>query len=175
MVNRISRISPDSFGTDLFLVQVDSPIGRIEMSADNTALLTLSIAHNDRLAHDGYPQHSNAVLDQACEELAEYFAGDRKTFTVALRLEGTEFHKAIWNELLHIGWGETVSYGELAAATGRPRAGRAAGGAVGANPIPLIVGCHRVLASDKKITGYSGGNGIPTKVWLLNHENIAYQ
>ncbi|MFI5060346.1 MAG: methylated-DNA--[protein]-cysteine S-methyltransferase, partial [Actinomycetales bacterium] len=69
-------------------------------------------------------------------------------------------------------YGQFVSYGELGQEIGRPGSGRAIGGAVGANPIPIIIGCHRVLASDGKVTGYSGGEGIPTKMWLLSHEGI---
>ena len=76
--------------------------------------------------------------------------------------------------LAHLEFGEVVSYGELGLATGRPTAGRAVGGAVGANPIPIIVPCHRVLGSDGRITGYSGGEGIPTKAWLLEHEGVTH-
>jgi methylated-DNA-[protein]-cysteine S-methyltransferase len=71
-------------------------------------------------------------------------------------------------------WGEVISYGELGHATGRPTAGRAVGGAVGANPVPIIVPCHRVLGVSGRITGYSGGEGIPTKSWLLEHEGIPH-
>jgi methylated-DNA-[protein]-cysteine S-methyltransferase len=78
----------------------------------------------------------------------------------------------VWTRLAELEFGHAISYGELGQATGRPSAGRAVGGAVGANPVPIIVPCHRVLASNKRITGYSGGNGIPTKMWLLKHEGI---
>ena len=82
--------------------------------------------------------------------------------------------RAIWAEIGKLPFGEVSSYGELGLATGRLTAGRAVGGAVGANPIPIIVPCHRVLATNRRITGYSGGEGIPTKSWLLTHEGIEH-
>ncbi len=91
-----------------------------------------------------------------------------------MALVGTEFQKSIWSQLVDIEWGDVMSYGELGIVSGRATAGRAVGGAVGANPIPIIVPCHRVLATNRRITGYSGGNGIPTKVWLLDHEGIEH-
>jgi methylated-DNA-[protein]-cysteine S-methyltransferase len=78
----------------------------------------------------------------------------------------------VWQRLAELDFGEATSYGEIGRATGRPSAGRAVGGAIGANPIPIIVPCHRVLGANGRITGYSGGNGIPTKSWLLDHEGI---
>ncbi|MFE6963671.1 methylated-DNA--[protein]-cysteine S-methyltransferase [Agromyces sp. NPDC057679] len=160
--------------TNVFLIRLDSPIGRIEVVADDDAVTGLSIERDGVLPHDDSPERSNAVLDRARVELDEYFSGARTDFDLPVRLEGTEFQQAVWAELRRLGWGEAVSYGSLAAAVGRPGSARAIGGAVGANPIPIIVGCHRVLASDGRITGYSGGEGIPTKLWLLGHERIGF-
>jgi methylated-DNA-[protein]-cysteine S-methyltransferase len=115
------------------------------------------------------------VLDEAVTQLAEYFEGTRHDFTVPVRLAGTEFQTAVWRELQALPFGGVLSYGAIGLATGRPTAGRAVGGAVGANPIPIIVPCHRVLATDGTITGYSAGEGIPTKAWLLDHEGIAHR
>ncbi|MDQ4138519.1 MAG: methylated-DNA--[protein]-cysteine S-methyltransferase, partial [Actinomycetota bacterium] len=81
----------------------------------------------------------------------------------------------VWQYLSTLPFGAVASYGEIGRSTGRPAAGRAVGGAVGANPVPILVPCHRVLASNRRITGYSGGNGIPTKVWLLDHEGIEHR
>jgi methylated-DNA-[protein]-cysteine S-methyltransferase len=92
-----------------------------------------------------------------------------------VKLIGTEFQQKIWHELLAIPYGQTSTYGELAALAGSPQASRAVGGAVGANPVPIIIPCHRILASDNKITGYSGGSGIPTKILLLEREGITYR
>ena len=158
-----------------FLVRIDSPIGRIEVTSDGDSVTSLSIERAGALPLDGIPERSTPVLDRAVEQLHEYFAGTRTDFDLPVSLAGTEFQKAVWQELTVLPFGGVVSYGEIGSATGRATAGRAVGGAVGANPIPIIVPCHRVLASDGRITGYSGGNGIPTKVWLLDHEGIAHK
>jgi methylated-DNA-[protein]-cysteine S-methyltransferase len=158
-----------------FLVRIDSPIGRIEVTSDGSSVTSLSIERAGVLPLDGIPERSTPVLDRAVEQLHEYFAGTRTDFDLPVSLAGTEFQKAVWQELVELPFGGVVSYGEIGSATGRATAGRAVGGAVGANPIPIIVPCHRVLASDGRITGYSGGNGIPTKVWLLDHEGIAHK
>ncbi len=158
----------------MFIIRLDSPIGRLELRGDESAVTGLSIARDGVLPHDDLPERSNGVLELARRQLEEYFAGDRTTFDVPVRLSGTPFQRAVWAELERLGWGEAISYGALATAVGRPGSARAIGGAVGANPVPIIVGCHRVLASDGRITGYSGGNGIPTKLWLLGHEQIGF-
>ena len=160
--------------TNVFLTRLDSPIGRIELTADDDAVTGLAIERDGALPHDGEPERPNAVLDEARRQLTEYFAGARTDFDLPVRYSGTPFQRAVWAELERLGWGEATSYGALAAAVGRPGSARAIGGAVGANPIPIIVGCHRVLASDGRITGYSGGEGIPTKLWLLGHERIGF-
>ena len=158
-----------------YLRRVDSPIGRLEVASDGDSITSLSIERQGHLPHEEHPEHSNALLERAAEQLGEYFAGTRAHFDLPISLAGTEFQKSVWSKLGELGFGEVASYGELGLATGRPTAGRAVGGAVGANPIPIIVPCHRVLASDNRITGYSGGNGIPTKVWLLEHEGISHR
>jgi methylated-DNA-[protein]-cysteine S-methyltransferase len=155
-----------------FLRRTESPIGRIELVSNGDAITSLSIEHAVHLPHETLPEQSNAVLDTAVLQLDEYFAGKRRSFDVAVSWSGTPFQEQIWQQLSELSFGEVVSYGELGLATGRASAGRAVGGAVGANPIPIIVPCHRVLAANHRITGYSGGNGIPTKRWLLDHEGI---
>jgi methylated-DNA-[protein]-cysteine S-methyltransferase len=157
-----------------FIKRTDSPIGRIEITSNGDAITSLSIERGGQLPFNDLPESSNPLLELAAAQLAEYFAGTRKSFELPVVLNGTEFQKAIWNQLSGIDWGDVRSYGELGIASGRATAGRAVGGAVGANPIPIIVPCHRVLASNRRITGYSGGNGIPTKVWLLDHEGIEH-
>jgi methylated-DNA-[protein]-cysteine S-methyltransferase len=101
-------------------------------------------------------------------QLLEYFAGKRQIFDIPLALRGTEFQLAVWNELLRIPYGDTITYAELAQRIGRPSAIRAVGAANGANPIPVIVPCHRVIGSNGTLTGYGGG--IQRKQWLLAHE-----
>jgi methylated-DNA-[protein]-cysteine S-methyltransferase len=156
------------------LRRLESPLGRIEVIGNGKAIVSLSIEKDGMLPRDALPEQSDAVLDRAAEQLAEYFAGHRQDFDLPLSLAGTAFQLAVWEQLVALDFGEVISYGELGMATGRATAGRAVGGAVGANPIPIIVPCHRVLGSDGRITGYSGGAGIPTKSWLLEHEGIAH-
>jgi methylated-DNA-[protein]-cysteine S-methyltransferase len=157
------------------LRRVDSPIGRLEIVGNGTAITALSIERDGHLPWEELPESSDAVLDAAAAQLDEYFAGHRHDFDLPISLAGTAFQLAVWEQLVDLEWGEVVSYGELGLGTGRATAGRAVGGAVGANPIPIIVPCHRVLGSSGMITGYSGGEGIPTKSWLLDHEGIAHR
>jgi len=157
-----------------YLIRFPSPLGRIELMADDTALTSLTIECDGALPHDDLPERTSPLLESARAQLDEYFEGRRTSFDIPVRLQGTAFQRAVWAELQRLGWGEATSYGALAAAVGRPGSARAIGGAVGANPMPIIVGCHRVLASDGRITGYSGGEGIPTKLWLLGHEQIGF-
>lgn len=157
------------------IVRMNSPIGRIEITAHDGKIVGLDIEHDGRLDNDGAPDVSSPVVEQAVRELTEYFDGTRTSFSVPVSLEGTEFQKSVWNALDSIPYGGVRSYGEIGQQTGRESAGRAVGGAVGSNPIPIIVPCHRVLASDGRITGYSGGNGISTKAWLLDLEGIAHR
>ena len=167
---------PGSAGSSpAFLRRVDSPIGRLEITSNGTAITSLSIEKDGHLPMEEHQENSNELLDTAAQQLLEYFAGARHDFDLPVVFDsGTEFQRSIWQKLADLEWGEVVSYGELGMATGRATAGRAVGGAVGANPVPIIVPCHRVLASNNRITGYSGGDGIPTKVWLLAHEGITH-
>lgn len=161
----------------LTFTTIASPLGRIEMESNGRALTWLSIEGDEHsehgtLHHGGASGPMDAVLTHAIRELNEYFAGERRTFTVPVELAGTPFQRSVWAQLSGIGWGEHRSYADIAEAIGKPGAFRAVGGAVGANPVPLIVGCHRVLARDGRITGYSAGSGISTKQFLLSLEGI---
>ena len=157
------------------LLTIESPIGRIALQGDAEAVTRLEIATAGRLSTDGLPDAPTPVLRRAAVELREYFAKKRTDFTVPVRAEGTPFQEAIWKQLTQIPFGGVRGYGDLGRETGRATAGRAVGGAVGANPVPLLIPCHRVLASDARITGYSAGDGIATKVWLLDHEGITHR
>ncbi len=157
------------------LRRLDSPIGRIEVVGDGTAIVSLAIERDGMLPHDELAERPDPITDRAIAQLAEYFDGTRHDFDVPVAPAGTAFQLAVWEQLVELQWGEVVSYGDLGHATGRATAGRAVGGAVGANPIPIIVPCHRVLGVDGRITGYSGGEGIPTKAWLLAHEGIPHR
>ena len=101
------------------------------------------------------PNH--AALKQARRELAQYFAGKRKRFDVALDPQGTPFQRAVWKAISNVGFGETISYSTLARRARRPGGARAAGAATGRNPISIIVPCHRILGANGSLTGYAGG------------------
>lgn len=145
----------------------ESPIGNIYLKARNNRIVSLT------MGGPAFPDTGKApVLDKAEKQLKQYFAGKNKVLDFEVELQGTEFQKAVWHQIANIGFGETMTYGEIAEAIGNPKAVRAVGGAVGANPVPLVVGCHRVLGAAGKITGYSGGDGLPTKRWLLSLEGL---
>jgi O-6-methylguanine DNA methyltransferase len=113
---------------------------------------------------------TSALLEQTSTELGEYFAGSRRDFTLPLDLQGSAFHQRVWRALTNIPYGHTVSYGKLAHTLGAPKAARAVGTACGANPVPIIAPCHRVLGSDGSLHGFGGG--LPVKAWLLRHEGV---
>jgi methylated-DNA-[protein]-cysteine S-methyltransferase len=111
---------------------------------------------------------TQSLLDRVEAQLDEYFAGKRTTFDLPLEPRGTDFQLSVWELLRKIPYGVTTSYGELARRLGEPKASRAVGAANGANPIPIIVPCHRVVGSKGELTGFGGG--IERKRWLLEHE-----
>jgi O-6-methylguanine DNA methyltransferase len=113
---------------------------------------------------------TSTLLEHACTELGEYFAGTRQKFTLPLDFQGGAFQQRVWQALTHIPYGHTVSYGRLACTLEAPKAARAVGAACGANPVPIIAPCHRVLGSDGSLHGFGGG--LPIKAWLLRHEGV---
>lgn len=152
-----------------------SPLGRIELTADAEGLLSVKIGYADQLPLDAFPEQPSALLETAVVQLTEYFDGDRTAFTVPLnRNRGTAFQQRVWAALSAVPFGSATSYGSLAHVIGQPGAGRSVGGAIAANPLPLFVGCHRVLSVSGEITGYSQGAGVVTKAWLLTHEKIPF-
>src|SRR5262245_44737991 len=131
---------------------VPSPIGRILLSAEGSALTRLHLQEApytvDVPEDDAPTPAEEAALDQAEAQLAEYFRGEREDFDLELDLAGTAFQQEVWAQLLAIPYGTVISYGELARRVGRPGAARAVGSANGANPVAVIVPCHRVIAAD---------------------------
>lgn len=152
--------------------QINSPVGRLRLVASSMGLVAI-LWENDsprrvrlgELIHDA--QH-HPVLIKTERQLAEYFSGKRREFSVALDMRGTDFQKSVWDALLAIPFGETRSYGQLARQLGNPRATRAVGAANGRNPISIIVPCHRVIGSSGKLTGFAGG--LHVKSFLLRLE-----
>jgi methylated-DNA-[protein]-cysteine S-methyltransferase len=146
-----------------------SPIGEILLVAQQDALVGLymeTFAHGptDRTAWI----RDDARLAAVRAQLDEYFAGKRTSFDLPLRLEGTPFQQRVWDALCAIPFGETVSYGELAARIGAPGSARAVGHSNARNPVSIVVPCHRVIGADGSLTGYGGGE--PRKRWLLEWE-----
>jgi methylated-DNA-[protein]-cysteine S-methyltransferase len=107
-------------------------------------------------------------VTECVRQLAEYFRGERDCFDVKLHIQGTEFQRKVWEALMKIPFGQTASYGDIAAAVGNRKAVRAVGNANNKNRIPIIIPCHRVIGGDGSLTGYGGG--LWRKEWLLNHE-----
>ena len=140
----------------------ESPIGRLVLECDGDVLIGVWLPNERRHGRrdvDDVPP----VLKETASQLDEYFAGERTDFDVRMELDGTDFQRQVWSELTRIPYGETISYGEVARRVGRPSAPRAVGQANGRNPIPVIVPCHRVVASDG-IGGYGGGLNVKRKL-----------
>lgn len=140
-----------------------SPLGDIVLTSDGLALTGLRFAE----ATNGEPAQDIPPLADACRWLNLYFSGATPDFTPCLAPQGTPFQQSVWREILAIPYGHTVSYGYIAQRL-RCRSAQAVGGAVGRNPIALIIPCHRVVGSDGHLTGYA--YGLDRKQWLLSHE-----
>jgi methylated-DNA-[protein]-cysteine S-methyltransferase len=156
--------------TPTFTMPLDTPVGRLFLESDGDVLIAIRLPSPANVARDAGGHDAPPVLKDTATQLEEYFAGDRTEFDLPMELDGTEFQREVWRELTRIPYGETISYGELARRVGRPRGPRAVGQANGRNPIPIIVPCHRVLASNG-VGGYGGG--LPMKRALLAVEGVA--
>jgi methylated-DNA-[protein]-cysteine S-methyltransferase len=165
---------PDDLG-DLRFVRLHSPIGRIEIQSRLDAVERVVVDDGSGLPHDGRQEHRDDLLEAARRQVHDYFDGRRRQFDLPVRLVGTAFQRSVWAALGEVPWGVTTTYGRLGAAVGSPQAGRAVGGAVASNPVPLLVPCHRVLGRTGGVTGYTVGAGVPTKQWLLRHEGVVYR
>lgn len=153
----------------LYFDHMETPIGPLLLVSDGAGLVELGLPHGgNAAAPPAGGEHSKPKLHAACRELDEYFAGTRRQFDLALHPTGTPFQLEVWGALLAIPYGETVSYADIAHRIRRPRAVRAVGAANGANPLAIIVPCHRVIGSHGDLVGYGGG--LPAKRWLLAHE-----
>ena len=151
-----------------------SPVGILRLTASVRGLRSIEVVRGSKMKRETVPRTgAGAIVRQAEQELREYFAGRRRTFTVKLDLEGTEFQRKAWQAMRKIPFGETISYGEQARKVGKPKAYRAVGSANGKNPIPIIVPCHRVLASDGSLGGYSLGLSMKRRLLALEGVSVA--
>lgn len=151
-----------------------SPVGPLELLARGEALVAIRFDAAEPAAVADPPSEAGdgGVLGAARCQLEEYFAGRRRVFDLPLEPAGTPFRQRVWAELARVPWGRTTTYGALAAALGLPPgASRAVGAANGANPLPIVLPCHRVVGSDGTLTGYAGG--LARKALLLRLEGVA--
>jgi methylated-DNA-[protein]-cysteine S-methyltransferase len=132
-----------------------SPIGPLTLRGD--AHVLTAIHFPGRVGGLGEASRDPAAFAEPIRQLDEYFDGQRRAFEIEVSLDGTPFERAVWGELLKIPYGTTTSYGALAKAIGCPERVRDVGGAIGRTPVPIVVPCHRVVASDGALTGYGGG------------------
>jgi methylated-DNA-[protein]-cysteine S-methyltransferase len=155
----------------MFHTYIDSPLGRLVLMSDGTALTGLYIIDQSEITDERLGKQSDdaAPFPAARKQLNEYFAGERREFDVPLNMNGTDFQKTSWSELLKIPYGTTITYGELARRVGNAKATRAVGMANNRNPISIIIPCHRVIGADGALTGYGGG--LHNKRKLLDLEN----
>lgn len=152
----------------------DSPIGPLTLVATDGALTGVYMQqHEHRPVPESFGPADPAALTAAVEQLAAYFAGERRSFDLPIELRGTPFQRRVWAALREIPYGQTISYGQLAARIGQPTASRAVGLANGRNPISIVVPCHRVIGANGRLTGYGGG--IERKRQLLDLERSRTQ
>jgi methylated-DNA-[protein]-cysteine S-methyltransferase len=145
-----------AFATFAAWLDADGRLVRFHLDAAGAARVDRAARYDDR------------AIAEVRRQVEQYCAGERTAFELELAAQGTEFQHAVWDALVEIPYGETRSYGEIAKAIGQPQAARGVGAANGANPIGLIVPCHRVIGADGSLTGYGGG--LPLKRALLAHE-----
>ena len=155
----------------------ETPLGPLTLHGGARGLTALSFPGRGAPLDEG--ARAPGLFADATRQLDEYFAGERRAFELELDLQGTPFQRAVWERLLRIAYGDTVTYGAIARELGRPERVRAVGAAVGRTPVPIIVPCHRVLGADGSLTGYGGGlqrkqalldlerSGAPPQGWTL--------
>lgn len=141
-----------------------SPVGLLEIKVAGDFVASISFVDEQQSNADSYP-----LLERVIEQLEQYFNGERKVFDIPLKQYGTDFQQRVWNELLNIPFGKTISYLQLSKKLGDVKAIRAVGTTNGKNSLAIVVPCHRVIGSDGSLTGYAGG--LWRKQWLLDHES----
>ena len=159
--NELTMDNELTMGVDYYT----SPLGVLRLVTNNSALTQLSLCQKP--ANDSCP---DAITQKTCQQLDEYFAKKRTEFDIPVQLNGTMFQQELWKNLQAIPYGHTTSYKNLASSINRPKAYRAVGTACGRNPVPIIVPCHRVIGSDKKLTGFA--LGLDKKQLLLQLEEV---
>jgi methylated-DNA-[protein]-cysteine S-methyltransferase len=158
----------------LAFTETDTPVGRLLLAGTDEYLSLLWFQSGSRpMTPNPAWRKDERPLRRVVEELDGYFAGRLHQFSLSLQPEGTDFQKRVWKELQQIPYGDTISYGQLAERIGNPKASRAVGLANGANPISIIVPCHRVIGANGKLTGYGGGLSIKEKLLALERSQLS--
>lgn len=145
----------------------NSPIGILEIICSEDALQEISFVDEEKQI-----ENTNLIVKKVFNQLEEYFQGKRKEFDIKIELQGTDFQKQVWNQLIKIPHGKTASYKDVAIEINNEKAVRAVGNANNKNKIPIIIPCHRVIGANGKLVGYDGG--LDKKQWLLEHEKKLY-
>lgn len=148
---------------------IQTPLGVAKLIADKKGIIEVTVDDEFKMGTSPVP----TCLKATTKQLKEYFSGSRTTFDIAMNPKGTDFQKKVWDELVKIPFGKTISYLDLSKRLGNTKAIRAVAAANGKNPLWIIVPCHRVIGSDGSLTGYAVG--IHRKKWLLEHESPAKQ
>jgi len=153
--------------------EMDSPVGRLLLASDDSGLRLINFqkGKHARRVEAGWKEDA-PPLRETMRQLNAYFGGELQEFDLLLAPEGTEFQRKVWSALCDIPYGETISYGDLARRIRNPKAVRAVGTANGANPIPIVIPCHRVIGSDGTLTGYGGGLDIKEKLLGLEQKQL---
>jgi methylated-DNA-[protein]-cysteine S-methyltransferase len=158
--------------SEIFTTYYHSPIGLLKIAGTRDYITEVSF-HDKTQKALGKKKNIPPLLIQCVEQLIQYFNGARRQFELPIHQPGTAFQQTVWNELMSIPFGKTISYAELAVRTGDSKATRAVANANGKNNVAIIVPCHRVIGSNRELVGYSGG--LWRKQWLLEHEaKVAY-
>lgn len=157
---------------EIYTTYYHSPVGLLKISGTENFISEISF-HDTSQKSVANKKDLPPLLIQCIEQLIQYFHGERRIFELPLNQPGTAFQQGVWNDLMTIPYGKTISYLELARKTGDPKATRAVANANGKNNIAIIVPCHRVIGANKELVGYAGG--LWRKKWLLEHEmKVAY-
>lgn len=154
---------------EIHQAHIKTPLGITLIEGDALGISKIWVLNEDVPLTENIPQE----LQDAATQMQEYFEGRRNNFSFKLNPQGTDFQKKVWNALLEIPFGKTMSYHELSVRLGDVKAIRAVAGANGKNPLWIVVPCHRVIGADGSLTGYAGG--LWRKKWLLEHENPPVQ
>lgn len=162
---------------DIAYARFETQVGTVWVASTEAGLCRISLGRAQSGAFlswlskhvgPGELREATGATEVAVSQLREYFSGSRRAFDLPLDVRGTTFQKAVWSQVMRIPYGATATYGDIAQLVGKPKASRAVGGAVGANPLPIVIPCHRVIGEHGRLTGF--GAGLDTKEALLRLE-----